>query len=95
MSRSNANSLRNGPSEFTVIGNLKSWSVIGTLDRVQVPTLVIGSEYDEGKMAMVAKPFIDEIPNVKAHEFKGASHTVFTEIPEEYCQFVADYLKQN
>ena len=40
---------RNGPSEFTVIGSLKTWDVRDQLHNINVPTLVINGEYDEAR----------------------------------------------
>ena len=37
----------NGPSEFHVVGTLKSWSIIDRLHLVQAPTLLISGKYDE------------------------------------------------
>ena len=42
-------SCRNGPSEFTVIGSLKTWDVREELHKIKVPTLVINGEYDEAR----------------------------------------------
>jgi L-proline amide hydrolase len=49
----------NGPSEFHVIGNLKTWSIIDRLDRIRVPTLLISGRYDEATPAVV-QPFADQ-----------------------------------
>ena len=39
----------NGPSEFTVVGSLKTWSVIEELHKIRVPTLVLNGEFDEAR----------------------------------------------
>lgn len=38
---------RNGPSEFTMIGQLKDSSAVVRLRIVKIPTLIINGEYDE------------------------------------------------
>lgn len=75
----------NGPSEFTVIGSLKEWSVIGRLDAIKVPTLVINGEYDEGR-AICVEPFARDIKGAEWITIKGASHCSHVEKTEEYCQ---------
>lgn len=37
----------NGPSEFTVTGNLKTWSIENQVHKISVPTLLLNAEYDE------------------------------------------------
>jgi len=39
----------NGPSEFTVVGSLKSWSVVDQVHKITVPTLVLNAEFDEAR----------------------------------------------
>ena len=39
----------NGPSEFTVVGSLKKWSVVEEVRKIQVPVLVLNGEYDEAR----------------------------------------------
>lgn len=39
----------NGPSEFTVVGSLKNWSVVDQVKKITVPTLVLNAEYDEAR----------------------------------------------
>ena len=39
----------NGPSEFTVVGSLKTWSVIDELHKISVPTLILNGEFDEAR----------------------------------------------
>ena len=36
-----------GPSEFGILGSLKSWDISDRLKEINIPTLVIGAKYDE------------------------------------------------
>lgn len=36
-----------GHSDYHVTGTLKDWDIFGGLDRITVPTLVLGGEFDE------------------------------------------------
>lgn len=44
----------NGPSEFTVVGSLKTWSIVDQLHKITVPTLVLNGEFDEARDRYVA-----------------------------------------
>lgn len=83
----------NGPSEFTVIGNLKEWSVIGRLENIKAPTLVINGEYDEAR-AICVEPFAKEIKDAEWKTIADASHCSHIEKTEEYCQMVVDWLSR-
>ena len=54
----------NRPSEFHVIGTMKTWTVIDRLDQVVAPTLLVNGRYDEATPACV-QPFADRIPDVR------------------------------
>ncbi|KAL0955742.1 hypothetical protein HGRIS_001958 [Hohenbuehelia grisea] len=81
----------NGPSEFTVVGSLKTWSIIDALPNIKSPTLVINGEHDEAQELCV-RPFRERIPNAKWAELRGCSHMPFWEGREEYFQLVGDFL---
>ena len=84
----------NGPSEFTVIGTLKEWTVIGRLTAVKVPTLVINGEFDEAKQICV-EPFARDIEGAEWVTIEGASHCAHIEKTEEYCELVVDWLDRH
>jgi L-proline amide hydrolase len=81
----------NGPNEFHVLGTLQGWSIIDRLDRIAAPTLVIAGEFDEATPAAWA-PYVERIPDVRAHVFADASHCSHLEKPEEFRGVVADFL---
>ncbi|KAK5211568.1 hypothetical protein LTR47_005291 [Exophiala xenobiotica] len=74
----------NGPSEFTVVGSLKNWSIVDELHKVHVPTLVLNADYDEARDSGISK--------VKWYTFPDASHCTSVEIPDKYCAVVAEFL---
>jgi L-proline amide hydrolase len=59
----------NGPSEFHVVGTLRTWSVIDRLDRIEVPVLLISGRYDEATPATV-QPYADRIKDVRLADFR-------------------------
>jgi L-proline amide hydrolase len=81
----------NGPNEFHVIGNLRTWSIVDRLDRIVAPTLVVAGEFDEATPATWA-PFVERIPDVRSHVFADASHCSHLEKPEEFRAVVAAFL---
>ena len=82
----------NGPSEFTVIGSLRTWSVIDECHKITVPTLLINGEHDEAQDVCTA-PFFRGIPKCKWVTVQGASHMPNAEFPEKYGEIVTDFLK--
>ena len=83
----------NGPSEFHVIGSLKTWSMVGRLGTIAAPTLLISGRYDEATPATV-QPFADEIPNVRWTIFEESSHLPHVEETERCMQVVGDFLAE-
>ena len=81
----------NGPSEFHVIGTLKTWSVVGRLDRIAAPTLLISGRHDEATIACV-EPFLHEIPDVRWHIFGNSSHMPHIEEKQDCLSLVAAFL---
>ena len=83
----------NGPSEFHVIGSLKTWSVVDRLDKIIVPTLLISGRYDEATIACV-EPFLRGIKNVSWHIFGQSSHMPHVEEQEDCLALVAAFLNK-
>jgi L-proline amide hydrolase len=83
---------RNGPSEFTVVGSLNTWSVVEEVHKIKIPVLLINGEHDEAQSVCVA-PFFRGIPKVKWVTISDASHMSHVEKRDEYMQIVADFLQ--
>jgi len=81
----------NGPSEFHVIGTLKTWSVVDEVNRIQVPTLLISGAQDEAAPSTV-QPFADGIPDVRWHIFEQSSHVPHIEERNAYMALVEDFI---
>ncbi|KAJ7727389.1 proline-specific peptidase [Mycena metata] len=84
-------STMNGPSEFTVTGTLKTWTVIEDLHKIDVPTLLINGRFDEAQDVSV-NPFFQKIPKVKWVQFAESSHMPLFEENERYLQVIGDFL---
>jgi L-proline amide hydrolase len=81
----------NGPSEFHVVGTLKSWSIIDRLERIEVPTLLISGRHDEATPATV-QPYAERIPDVRWTIFEQSSHLPHLEETDPCLQLVAEFL---
>ena len=81
----------NGPSEFHVIGTLKTWSVVDAVHHIQAPTLLISGGHDEAAPSTV-QPFADAIPDVRWHIFEQSSHVPHIEERSAYMALVQDFI---
>ena len=84
----------NGPSEFHVIGSLRTWSVVDEVPAIAVPTLVVTGAHDEATPATV-QPFLDGIPDVRSHVFADSSHMPHVEEEDAYLHVVGAFLDQH
>jgi len=84
----------NGPSEFHVIGTLKTWSVVDRVNRIQAPTLLISGRYDEAAPSTV-QPFADAIPDVRWHIFEESSHVPHIEERDAYMALVQQFIDEH
>jgi L-proline amide hydrolase len=84
----------NGPSEFHVIGSLKTWNIIDKVGRIVAPTLLISGRYDEATPAVV-QPFADGIKNARWEIFENSSHLPHVEEQERCLQVVGDFLAEH
>ena len=81
----------NGPSEFHVIGSLKTWDITDRLHEIATPTLLASGCYDE------ATPHIIEqiharIPGSQWTVFEESSHLPHIEEPEAFLDRVDVFL---
>ena len=81
----------NGPSEFHVIGSLKTWDVIPRLGDIRVPTLVTSGRHDEAT-PLIAETVQSGIPGSEWVIFEESSHMAHAEEPERYMAVLDDFL---
>jgi proline-specific peptidase len=84
----------NGPSEFHVIGTLKTWDIRHRLPEINAPTLVTSGRYDE------ATPVIAETVHkgIRGSEwvlFENSSHTAHVEEADRYMQVLSDFISRH
>ena len=81
----------NGPSEFTVTGTLKTWTVMDRLGEITVPTLLVGGRYDECTPDHMEEMH-RRIPGSQLATIEDASHLCFAEQPEKFNELVNAFL---
>ena len=83
----------NGPSEFTVIGPLRQWTIADRLGEIDVPLLLISGEHDEVRPDVV-KVVDDNVPDSEWVLFEGCSHTPHLEAPDRFLRVVEAFLER-
>ena len=81
----------NGPSEFTVVGSLKTWDISEEVKGIKVPTLVLNGEFDEARDSCVY-PYFRGIEKCRWYTFGGTSHMSNVEDAERYVEVVGEFL---
>jgi proline-specific peptidase len=81
----------NGPNEFMVVGNLKSWDRTDRLGEITVPTLITVGQYDEITPAC-AETMHRGIARSQLRLFEESSHTAHLEEIGVYLQVVREFL---
>lgn len=90
----------NGPSEFTVVGVIKDWTIIDRLRAITPQTapggvLLINGHYDEAQDEVVW-PFFNKIEaRVKWIKFALSSHTPMLEETEAFIKALGEFLEQD
>jgi len=81
----------NGPSEFHVIGTLKTWDITERLHQISAPTLLLSGRYDEAT-PMIVETIQQRIPGSEWVIFEESSHMPHVEETERYLQVFSDFL---
>lgn len=81
-----------GPSEITITGSLRDWTVVDKLHNIKVPTLLINGTEDEAQ-DVAMRPFFERIDKVKWITMERASHFSHVDRREDYMQHLLDFLQ--
>ncbi len=81
----------NGPSEFHVIGKLKTWDITDRLGEIRTPTLVLSGRHDEAT-PLIAETVQRGIPGAEWVLFEESSHMPHVEETERYLEVVDEFL---
>ncbi|MER7413033.1 proline iminopeptidase-family hydrolase [Streptomyces cacaoi] len=83
-----------GHADYHVTGTLKNWDIFHELDRIDVPTLVLGGEFDTCVPAHLAD-IAARIPDARHLTQPGAAHMPYLEsapLRTEYLALIRDHL---
>ena len=81
-----------GPSEFTIVGTLKTYNSTPYLKDVKVPTLFTVGEFDEANPATI-KAHAGMTPGAKYAVIPKAAHVVQWDNPEETNRVIRSFLQ--
>ena len=81
----------NGPSEFHVIGTLKTWDITDRLHEINVPTLLLSGRYDEAT-PLIVETIHRSIPGSEWILFENSSHMPHVEETNRYLQVLDRFL---
>lgn len=84
----------NGPSEFHVVGTLKTWDVIPQLGKINAPTLVTSGKYDEAT-PLIAETVHNGIPGSEWVLFENSSHMAHVEEADRYLQILSAFIARH
>ena len=80
-----------GPNEFLVTGNYKDWNRWDDLEKIKVPTLVLGSRYDS--MSMIDQEEMNRrIPNSKLAICENGSHLAMWDDADNYFSYLKEFV---
>jgi L-proline amide hydrolase len=82
----------NGPSEFHVVGSLKTWDITDRLHEIDVPTLLVSGRHDEATPTIVGR-IHERIPGAQWELFEESSHMPHVEEPEAFLERVEAFLR--
>jgi L-proline amide hydrolase len=82
----------NGPSEFHVIGSLKTWDITDRLHAITTPTLLVSGRHDEATPHIVEQ-IHERIPGSEWTIFEESSHLPHIEEPELFLERVDHFLR--
>jgi L-proline amide hydrolase len=82
----------NGPSEFHVIGSLKTWDITDRLHEITTPTLLVSGRHDEATPLIVGQ-IHDRIADAEWLLLEESSHLPHIEEPEVFLERVNAFLE--
>lgn len=82
-----------GPSEFTLTGNLRDYDATGNLGKIKIPVLFIGGEFDEARPSTV-KYYASLVPDSKVEIIPNAGHLSMQDNPEVHNEVISKFLNE-
>ena len=83
--------VRYGPSELSITGSLRDWTIVSNLHKIEAPTLLVNGTEDEAQ-DVTMQPFFNNIQRVKWVTMDNASHFAHVDRREQYMQHLLSFL---
>lgn len=80
-----------GPSEFTVLGNLREFDCTSQLKEISCPTLFTCGRFDEATPE-TTEYYSEVTPHSQFYVFEKSAHMAYIEEPEEYLTVMGNFL---
>jgi len=77
---------------MALLQSIPTWSVLDQIGVLQMPTLVIGAEFDYTPFSE-KEAYVANLPNASLVKVKGSRHGTPFDRPEEFNQLVINFLK--
>lgn len=81
-----------GPSDFHIVGTIKSWDVFDRLPEISLPTLIVAGRFDEC-VPEHAFEMHQRIPGSRFELFESSAHMPFIEEPELFDHVMRHFLR--
>src|SRR5947209_9086627 len=81
-----------GPSDFHIVGTIRSWDVFDRLAEIELPTLIVAGRFDE----CVPEHMFEmhrRIPGSRFELFESSAHMPFIEEPDRFDQVTREFLR--
>lgn len=82
-----------GPTEFTITGSLKTWTIRDRLGEIAVPTLLLGGKYDSMNPEVI-KTMATRLPHGQAHICPKGSHFSIWDDQADYFNAIETFLEK-
>jgi proline iminopeptidase len=83
-----------GPSDFHIVGSIRSWDVFDRLAEIALPTLVLAGRFDEC-VPEHAWEIHQRIPGSRFELFEKSAHMPFIEEPGKFDSVMRDFLRRH
>jgi proline-specific peptidase len=81
-----------GPSDFHIVGTIRSWDVFDRLAEIALPTLVLAGRFDECVPEHMWEMH-QRIPGSRFELFESSAHMPFIEEPGKFDQVMREFLR--
>lgn len=83
-----------GPSDFHIVGTIKTWDVFDRLTEITLATLIIAGRHDECAPEHM-REMHQRIKGSRFELFESSSHMPFIEEPQRFDQVMRDFLRRH